>query len=42
MNPFEDSLGAFGLNVFAGFSFEILLHDQYVTKTDDATINTEI
>ena len=36
--PFEDILGAFGLMVFAGFSFEILLHERYVTKRDNITI----
>ena len=39
MKLFEDAFGAFGLNVLAGFSFDILLHEIYVTKTDDATIS---
>ena len=36
---FEDMLGGFGLMVLAGFSFEILLHAQYVTRTDKTTSN---
>ena len=38
----DDAPGALGRRVFAGFSFEILLHDRYVTKTDDITINAAI
>ena len=39
---FEEMLGGFGLIVLAGFSFEILLHARYVTKTDKTTNNIAI
>ena len=38
----EETFGAFGLKVFAGFSFEILLHERYVTKTEETTIKRAI
>ena len=38
--PFDDTSGAFGLMVLAGFSFDIRLHERYVTSTDNTTRDT--